>query len=424
LTHLGEGHDVVAMLAELPDLWDVNVSDWDNDSQVSRFSQEGYQEDYIKFVKGLTTKPVVGVGRYTSPDSMVRVVKQGIMDMIGAARPSIADPFLPKKIEEGRIDDIRECIGCNICVAGDHLMVPMRCTQNPTMGEEWRKSWHPEKIAPATAKEQVLIVGGGPAGLEAARACGARGLEVTLAEASNEWGGRVSREARLPGLNEWARVRDWRVGQIQKMPNVNAYLESSLSVDDILSYGIGNVVIATGSRWRKDAIGRSLLKEIPSLGEGALHSPDDLMDNADVLQKEPSGPVVIFDDDHYYMGSLMAELAITAGRKVTFVTPSSLVANWTANTLEQHRIQSRLMEMGVEIHCSHTLSKRDEDVLEISCGYTGKKTKVDCAVLIPVTARLPNDQLYLDLMARGEEWADALMLFMLGIVMLRSLGPR
>src|SRR3546814_940749 len=96
------------------------------------------QEPYTKFVKALTTKPVVGVGRYTSPDAMVRVVKQGIMDMIGAARPSIADPFLPKKIEDGRIDDIRECIGCNICVTGDEVSSPIRCTQNPTMGEEWR----------------------------------------------------------------------------------------------------------------------------------------------------------------------------------------------------------------------------------------------------------------------------------------------
>ena len=109
------------MLAELPDLWDVNISEWENDSATSRFEKEGFQETYIGFVKSLTSKPVVGVGRYTSPDKMVSLIKQGVMDMIGAARPSIADPFLPKKIEEGRLDEIRECIGCNICVAGDWL---------------------------------------------------------------------------------------------------------------------------------------------------------------------------------------------------------------------------------------------------------------------------------------------------------------
>ena len=138
-TSTGEGRDLIEMLAELPDLWDVNISGWENDSATSRFKPAGYQDDYVSFVKSVTSKPVVGVGRYTSPDAMVSLIRNGQLDMIGAARPSIADPFLPKKIEEGRVEDIRECIGCNICVSGDHHSVPIRCTQNPTMGEEWRK---------------------------------------------------------------------------------------------------------------------------------------------------------------------------------------------------------------------------------------------------------------------------------------------
>ena len=165
-----EGREVLEMLGELPDLWDVNCSDWDNDSITSRFSEEGFQEPYTSFVKQFTSKPVVGVGRYTSPDRMVSLIRKGALDMIGAARPSIADPFLPKKIEEGRIEDIRECIGCNICVASDNLSAPMRCTQNPTKGEEWRKGWHPERISARSGDERVLVVGAGPAGLEAARA--------------------------------------------------------------------------------------------------------------------------------------------------------------------------------------------------------------------------------------------------------------
>ena len=186
----GEGRDVVEMLADIPDLWDVNVSDWDNDSVTSRFAGEGFQDDYVSFVKKVTNKPVVGVGRFTSPDTMVRLIKSGALDLIGAARPSIADPFLPNKIEEGRVDDIRECIGCNICVSADFTSVPMRCTQNPTMGEEWRRGWHPERIDRKHADESVLIVGAGPAGLEAARALGERGYDVTLAEATRHALGR------------------------------------------------------------------------------------------------------------------------------------------------------------------------------------------------------------------------------------------
>ncbi|MFP6741645.1 MAG: NADH:flavin oxidoreductase, partial [Alphaproteobacteria bacterium] len=180
LTCDGEGREVVELLADLPDLWDVNISTFANDARTSRFVEEGAQEDYIKFVKQVTTKPVVGVGRYTSPDRMVSLINNGVLDMIGAARPSIADPFLPKKIEEGRIEDIRECIGCNICISNNPMNAAMRCTQNPTVGEEWRRDWHPEVIAPRGSDDKVLIVGAGPAGLEAARSLGNRGYEVHL----------------------------------------------------------------------------------------------------------------------------------------------------------------------------------------------------------------------------------------------------
>ncbi|MGH6885854.1 MAG: hypothetical protein ACREGK_07260, partial [Geminicoccales bacterium] len=101
--HKAEMQEVIALMAELPDLWDVTLSGWDNDSRTSRFAEEGHEESYVTGIKQLTTKPVVGVGRFTSPDAMVSQVRRGILDLIGAARPSIADPFLPKKIEEGRL---------------------------------------------------------------------------------------------------------------------------------------------------------------------------------------------------------------------------------------------------------------------------------------------------------------------------------
>lgn len=167
LSSNAEGRAIVKMLADIPDLWDVNVSDWSNDSVTSRFApQEGYREDYVKFVKQLTSKPVVGVGRFTSADAMLSQINRGVLDLIDAARPSIAGPFLPEKIRQGRLDKIRECIGCNICVASDTNGIPIRCTQNPTMGQEWRLGWHPEKIAAAQSDSSVLVVGTGPAGLE------------------------------------------------------------------------------------------------------------------------------------------------------------------------------------------------------------------------------------------------------------------
>ncbi|HWH65544.1 MAG TPA: hypothetical protein VNS99_05545, partial [Gaiellales bacterium] len=157
-----EIEEVLGLVGELPDCWDFMLGSWPDDSVTSRFQEEGGQEPYVRGLKALTTKPVVGVGRFTSPDTMVRMIRDGVLDMIGAARPSIADPFLPVKLEEGRYEDIRECIGCNICVSGDFTISPIRCTQNPSMGEEWRRSWHPERIRPSQSDARVLVVGAGP----------------------------------------------------------------------------------------------------------------------------------------------------------------------------------------------------------------------------------------------------------------------
>ena len=196
---LGERAEMFALLAELPDLWDINIRDYSYEMGVSRFVKEASLEPYMTFVRSQTSKPVVTVGRFTSPETMLSQVKRGIVDFIGAARPSIADPFLPKKIEEGRLEEIRECIGCNICYTGDGKGVPIRCTQNPTIGEEWRRGWHPEKIAPKSGEATVLVVGAGPAGLECSRALGQRGYKVMLAEARRELGGRVTSGSALAG---------------------------------------------------------------------------------------------------------------------------------------------------------------------------------------------------------------------------------
>jgi len=406
-----EGREIVEMLAELPDLWDVNISEWHNDSQTSRFAAEGYQEPFIDFVKKVTTKPVVAVGRYTTPDRMVSLVEKGIVDMIGAARPSIADPFLPKKIEEGRIDDIRECIGCNICVAWNNMAAPMRCTQNPTNGEEWRRDWHPERIPAKSDDGAVLVVGAGPAGLEAALAAGQRGYDVILAEAADELGGRVSRESRLPGLAAWARVRDYRSYQISQMANVEVYKSSALSAEQILEYGIAHVAVATGARWRSDGYGRQHQFPIAGINSSNLLTPDDIMSG-----NRPGGSVLIYDDDHYYMGSVIAEQLVADGCHVTLVTPHPVVASWTDYTLEQNRIQSRLLELGVELLTSHKLQAINTLEITLACVFSGKTQLVNASSVVMITSRLPLDAVYQELAAETDRLRDS------GIVTLKQIG--
>jgi dimethylamine/trimethylamine dehydrogenase len=380
------------MLAELPDLWDVNLSSWENDSQTSRFSEEGFQEQYTAFVKSMTSKPVVGVGRFTSPDAMISQINRGILDMIGGARPSIADPFLPQKIEQGRSDEIRECIGCNMCVSGHLTFTPMRCTQNPSVGEEWRRNWHPETIPAKGSDDNILVVGAGPSGLEAARALGQRGYEVTLAEAKTEAGGRVSEESRLPGLAAWIRVRDWRIGRIQQMENVNVYFDNKLEADEIIALDYQHIIVATGSHWRADGVGISNWKPIPGTELDHVFTPEVVF-----ADRHFNDPVVVFDDDNFYMGALIAEKLKKQGHRVTLVTNATEVSSWTQNTLEQHRIQTHILELGIDVVTTHNLARINPGTITTSCIYSGKENTLDANSVVLVTSRLPNEELYLDL---------------------------
>ena len=384
----GERREMFEMLAELPDLWDINIADYSLEMGVSRFVKEAPLEPYMDFVKSVTSKPVVTVGRFTSPDTMVSQVKRGITDLIGAARPSIADPFLPAKIKAGKLEEIRECIGCNVCYSGDSLGVPIRCTQNPTMGEEWRKRWHPEKIAAKGSDTKVLIVGAGPAGLEAARALGARGYEVLLAEARRNLGGRVSLESTLPGMSEYARVRDYREQQLLNMSNVGVFRKSRMTAEDIIDLGVDHVAIATGASWRHERFDGEAYVSIAQTGVEVL-TPDDIM-----AGKMPVGPTLIYDEDNFYMGGVIAERVLQGNVPVTLATPSDSVSAWAGMTSERWRVRKHLMKLGVALELSHSVESFDGRTARLVCEYSGAVKELAVTSVVMVCQRRPEDGLY------------------------------
>jgi dimethylamine/trimethylamine dehydrogenase len=392
-----EARVVIATLKDLPDLWDVVIADYDEEMGSSRFVEEGALEKRVAYVRELTGKPVVCVGRFTSPDAMLGQLSRGVVDLIGAARPSIADPFLPTKVREGRLEDIRECIGCNICYAHDFRGSALRCTQNPTMGEEWRSGWHPEQVPTGTGGS-VLIVGAGPAGLEAAQVLGKRGYQVALADAAHEVGGRVTGESRLPGLAQWARVRDYRLGQIQRMANVALYLDSPMGAADVRDFAADHVLIATGARWRRDGIGRWYARPIAPLQSSAVYTPDDVM-----AGKLPAGDVVIFDDDHYYLGPVIALKLAAQGSRVRYVTTEGRAGAWSQYTQEQERTQRALIEAGVLIEVNSALAAFERGAATLACVFSGSTREVAASAVLLVTSRESDEALYRELVGEAGE---------------------
>ncbi len=387
------------ILAELPDLWDIVLDDYRYEMGSSRFVREAAHRDAIARAKAMTTKPVVGIGRFTSPDTMLAQITSGAQDFIGAARPSIADPFLPRKIDAGRVEDIRECIGCNVCYAYDSLGAPIRCTQNPTMGEEWRRGWHPERIEARHADESVLVVGAGPAGLEAARALGERGYRVLLAEAERELGGRLNRETRLPGLAEWARVRDWRLGQLAKLANVEIFPDNRLDADAVLALEVEHVVVATGAHWRRDGVGQHRREPFVGHAGDRVIGVEQLLDGMAL-----EGRVVIYDDEHYYLGSALALALVAQDATVTLVTPATTPAGWTQYTNEHSLTLEALTAAGVEIVTARALAAFEHGVARLDCVYGGAVQSRDADYVVPLGARIENDALWRDLDARRDEF--------------------
>jgi dimethylamine/trimethylamine dehydrogenase len=373
---LDEGLEFIRLADHLVDLWDVCVGsalEWSKDSGASSLFPEGWQLPWTGRAREATAKPIIGVGRLTSPDLMAEIVSSGVWDVIGAARPSIADPFLPRKIEEGRYDEIRECIGCNVCIPKADPGGNIGCTQNATAGEEYRRGWHPERFEPAAnADRDVLVVGAGPAGMECAIVLGKRGLRrVHLVDAEDEIGGIMSWVPRLPGRGEWARVLNWRAIQLGKLRNVEVLTGLRLDAQAAREYGAEIVIVATGARWAGDGLNR------------ITHEP---IDGGDA-----SLPHVLTPEQVMVEGK-----PVPGRREVELATCLHEVAPFCYETLEQDLLRQRMHAAGIRERTGVLLMSIAPGRVEARDEF-GEPLVLDADAVVLCTQRLSNEGLYLEL---------------------------
>jgi dimethylamine/trimethylamine dehydrogenase len=224
---------------------------------------------------------------------------------------------------------------------------------------------------------------------------------VSVAEAAEEIGGRLRFETRLPGLAGWGRVLDWRRGQLQRLANVNVYRGNRLTADDILELGNTHVVIATGARWA--TLLYSAL-EIPTghLEGPGVFTPDDIASGARI-----EGPVVVYDFDNYYMGSVLAEHLARGGHSVSYVTPAGHAAAWTIMSNEQPQVHRALFAAEIALHTLSRVTDFAGGEVTLASQFTNAETRLPCKSLVIVGARFANDALYAELTARADDLKSA-----------------
>jgi dimethylamine/trimethylamine dehydrogenase len=396
-----DGTGFIRLADHLVDLWDLQTSAWLEDAGPSRYFEQNAQSPWVVQAREHTSKPIVGVGRFTDPEVMVTAIESGQLDIIGASRPAIADPFLPNKIEAGRYKDIRECIGCNVCVSRFHYGGGrIVCTQNATTGEEYRRGWHPERFDHArNADRSVLVVGAGPAGMECARVLGERGMaHVHLREARSDIGGIMRWIPSFRGLAEWARITHYRRTQLDRLKNVQVSTDSELTAGDVLDYGADLVVVATGAHWSRTGLNPLTHRDVPGFDDPAIQVlvPEDIMvRGAEVL----GDSVLVYDTDGYFMASSIAERLAEQGKRVTLVTNHAEIAPSMFLSGEGAHMYRRLHELGVRLYPSAMVTRLEPGVVRGAHVLCEEDLSWEADAVVLVTQRLSDTRLYTALMS-------------------------
>lgn len=364
------------------------------------FTEPHPYKPYIEAVRGAAGKAkVLGVlGRMTTVAEGETALASGVCDVVGAARAFIAEPDLVKNAVEGTEEQSRTCIACNWCLHGMLTDGTMSCPLNPSSYHE--RYLGADSLVRSKKPRKVIVVGGGPGGLEAARTAAVRGHDVTLFEARKQLGGGMALWAGLPGRGFYMKSIEWWERELNRL-RVDIRLGAEATEQNVLAEKPDAVILATGALHSRQ--GHSNFRDQPIPGYDARHvcTVEDVLLGA----VKPTGKVVVIDGEGMHAGVGVAEVLANRGCDVTFLTPEQSPVNGRVRGTEQHRfIMPRLLKAGVTISTSTYVREiRGNEVKTFSVHTEDERViaGVDCVVLS--TARMSVNHLEQQLRGKVEQ---------------------
>lgn len=392
---LEDNQEIASLLVEtgLVDFLDIDLATEPQTIHVMiapLYVQPGYQVYAAAAIKeAIRSKvPVFVVGRIVDPIMAEDILANGQADLVGMTRAHICDPEIANKAREGRLDDIRPCLGdIEGCAGAKAVRTDVGCTYNPAVGRE--KEWGIGTLRPATTSKRVVVVGGGPAGMEVARTAALRGHKVVLYEKTERLGGQINLGAMLPGREEMLNAVRWYDTQLKKA-GVEVVLGIEATKEMVVGARADAVVIATGATFRRDGFSAASYAPVPGWDQQHVVGVEDAL-----LGRVTIGDrVVIYDDFGTIEAAGLAERLADQGKQVQILTKSPVVGMDLAAIMHFPYVYQRLFEKGVKLVPNTLVTAVGAREVVVRHVYSGESSEIEADTVVFVTAKLQDDALY------------------------------